>query len=1070
MRLVIDLQAAQGSSSARGIGRYSRELALAMVRDAREHEIIVTVSGAYIETAEDVVAAFSSVLPRSNIRVWHPPRGAAPLLHDAPRLAFAETLRAQFLASLQPDLVHVCSVFEDDNVVTCQPSRLHPLPIVATFYDLIPLLRPMEFFGSSKSPSPFARWYCRCLQEIASCEGLLAISESSRNEAIEHLNFPSERIFNIRAGIGSQFHPTPLSADERASLLQRYGLHDSFIMFLAADTPNKNEAGLLAAYARLPSALRERHQLFIAGRRDRDKLYKTAAQVGVPLKNLVYAHYVDENDLRALYSACDLFVFPSLHEGFGLPLGEAMACGAPAIASNTTSLPEVIGREDATFDPQDPDSIAACMRKVLENASFRQELAEYGPIQAGRFTWQASAERTWDALEIIHDRRMQGGKTRVASVLSKRPSLAFVSPLPPQVTGAVEYNTELLSTLARHYDITLVSEEETTERRLWGFSRLTPTDFISQVGRFDRVVYQIGNSSLYRNQIETLLPRCPGVVVLHDAFLSALMYASAHERGHPDDFREVLLQAHGYRALRFAEEHGIEAALRQYPCSLSVLQNAVGAILHSDVDAGVLRQHYGENAIRGITVIPPLGTGSQLSPATVVAQQYVDAIEQAYSTAGAAVVAQAMQTDIQTIAPLPSGVPAASRAIVRSFPSPWRGGGDKRFLVDISELARTDSGSGIQRVVREITRRALETPPQGWRGEAVRIRDGQLRHTYTRPLSLLNLAPLDLSEEPLDVRAGDVLLCPDVNPITTPAEFDELRRLRLNGLRIVLLVHDLLPLRYPQFFDENIVKLVVEGWYGKMLGIADAVLCTTRVGANDVMAWLDAEPRLRSRPLPIGFAHLGADFRNDFGEEEYQGQRSPATLIALDNARARPSVIMVGTVEPRKGHPRVFAAFEKLWEADENLNLIIIGKQGWKMDDFADELRRSPELGKRLHWLHSCSDADVHALYGASSGLIMASHDEGFGLPIVEAFQANLPVLARDVPVFREIAGDQASYFSEDDPQALAATLRSWVANGFTPRPSSGAEFTWGNCYDKICKALFEEEWYATWYPESKNA
>ncbi|KGB99037.1 MULTISPECIES: glycosyltransferase family 4 protein [Burkholderia] len=1068
MRLVIDLQAAQGSSSVRGIGRYSRELALAMVRSPRQHEIIVTVSAAYIETAEEVLATFSSVLPRSNIQVWNPPRGAAPLLHDAPRLAFAETLRAQFLASLKPDLVHVCSVVEDDNVVTCQPWRLHRLPVVATFYDLIPLLRHTEFFGSSELPSPFARWYYRCVQEISACEGLLAISESSRSEAIDHLGFPSERIFNIRAGIGPQFHPTPLSANERAALLQRYGLRDSFIMFLAADTPNKNEAGLLAAYARLPSALQERHQLFIAGRRDREKLYQTAAQLGVPLENLVYAHYVEENDLRALYTACGLFVFPSLHEGFGLPLGEAMACGAPAIASNTTSLPEVIGRTDATFDPKNPDSIAACMRKVLENPAFRQELTEYGPVQASRFTWQASATRSWDALEEIHDRRKQQGKTSVTGVLQKRPSLAFVSPLPPQATRISEYSSALLPNLARHYDVTLVSPEETTDRLLWGFPRISLADFVLQAGQFDHVVYQIGNSADHRYQVEDLLPRCPGVVVLHDAFLSELMRTSADERGCPDQFQEVLLNSHGYPALQFMEQRGLDAALAKYPCTLPVLQNAVGVILHSERDAGVLREHFGDDTTRDISVIPPQGMESgSLRPETVAAH-YVDAIEHAYSTPGAAVVARTMRKDIQFVAAFPDGVPAASRGIVRSFPSPWRGAGHNRFLIDISELARIDSGSGIQRVVREITRRVLERPPQGRRGEAVRIRDGQLRHTYDRPLSLLNLRHLNLPESPMDVRTGDVLLCADVNPIMTPAELEELRRLRLNGLRIVLLVYDLLPHRYPELFPDN--TTITDDWYGRMLGIADAAICISRAVADDVIAWLDEAPKLRNRPLPIGFAHLGADFQNDFRKEALPGPGPAATQAALDGAREGSSIIMVGTIEPRKGYPQVLAAFEELWKANVDLKLIIIGKQGWKMDEFADQIRRSPELGKRLHWLHGCSDAEVRALYSASSGLIMASHNEGFGLPIVEAFQAGLPVLARDIPVFREVAGDQARYFSGTDPHGLAATLRDWAANGFTPRPRSGSEFTWDNCYQKMCAAIFGNDWYATWQPKTNDA
>ena len=1065
MRLVIDLQAAQGSGSDRGIGRYSRELALAMVRNAREHDVIVALNGAYMEKAEELAATLSSVLPRDNIRVWHPPRGAVPLLQEAPRLAFAETLRAQFLASLQPDLVHVCSMLEDNDVVSCQPRHLQPLPVVATFYDLIPLLRHAEFFGPSKVPSPHSRWYYRGIQELTSCEGLLAISESSRNEAIDSLGYAPERIFNIRAGIGPQFHPTPLPADERAALLGRYGLRESFIMFLAADTPNKNEAGLLAAYARLPLALQTRHQLFIAGQRNRDRLYQKAAQLGIPAGSLVYTPFVEEDDLQALYSACGLFVFPSRHEGFGLPAGEAMACGAPTIASNTTSLPEVIGREDATFDPDDPDSIAACMRKVLEHPAFQQELMQYGPVQAGRFTWQASAERAWDALETIHERRTRQGSTRITSIVPKRASLAFVSPLPPQATGVAAYSAALLPRLAHHYDITLVSDEETSEHCLWGFPRLTPHEFLAQAGRFDRVVYQIGNSSVHRYQIETLLPRCPGVIVLHDAFLSDLMYASARERGRPEEFRAALLRAHGYPALRFAEENGIEATLHHYPCTLSVLQDATGILLHSEADAGVLRQHFGEDAVRATSVIP---SSRQFPEGT--AEYYAEAIEHAYSTPGATTLARTMQRDVQAIAVVPDGIPAASRSIVRSFSSPWRGGGHKRLLIDISELARIDSGSGIQRVVREITRRALETPPRGRRGEAVRIHEGILRYTHAKPFSLLNLPPVDLPEAPLDVRDGDVLLCADVYPIITQAEFDELRRLRLNGLRIVLLVYDLLPLRCPEYFNEDFVKLVTKNWYGNLLGIVDAALCISQSVADDVIAWLDEDSTLRNRPLPIGFAHLGADFRNDFRRDESRTESSPATSAALDNAGKRPSVVMVGTVEPRKGHPQVFAAFEHLWKADENLNLIIIGKQGWKMDEFADQMLRSPELGKRLHWLHGCSDAEVRALYGASSGLIMASHNEGFGLPIVEAFQAGLPVLARDIPVFREVAGDQACYFSGNDPRVLATALRDWAASGFMPRPRSGSEFTWDNCYRKMCNAMFEDEWYTTWQPRARKA
>ena len=253
MRLVIDLQAAQGGSAERGIGRYSRELALAMAREARGHEVIIALNGAFTNTAEELSDKFATILPRENIRIWYAPRDTAGALHESARRPFAETVRAQFLASLQPDLVHVASFFDGagDDIISNSARQLMSLPVVGTCYDLIPLLHHSDVFGKSDTPSMHTRWYYRMLQDMSLCEGLLAISESSRNETIDHLSYPADRIFNIRAGIGPEFHPATLSTEARAALLQQYGLQDGFVMFLSADSPNKNEAGLLAAYARL---------------------------------------------------------------------------------------------------------------------------------------------------------------------------------------------------------------------------------------------------------------------------------------------------------------------------------------------------------------------------------------------------------------------------------------------------------------------------------------------------------------------------------------------------------------------------------------------------------------------------------------------------------------------------------------------------------------------------------------------------------------------------------------------------------------------------------------------------
>ena len=149
----------------------------------------------------------------------------------------------------------------------------------------------------------------------------------------------------------------------------------------------------------------------------------------------------------------------------------------------------------------------------------------------------------------------------------------------------------------------------------------------------------------------------------------------------------------------------------------------------------------------------------------------------------------------------------------------------------------------------------------------------------------------------------------------------------------------------------------------------------------------------------------------------------------------RPSFLMVGTVEPRKGHTQALAAFEKLWEQGLDANLVIVGNQGWNMESLADRLRHHPEQGKRLFWLEGISDEYLEKIYAASTCLIAASEGEGFGLPLIEAAQHKLPIIARDIPVFREVAGEHAHYFNGLEPQVLADAIKHWLTSVLKIKP-----------------------------------
>jgi len=148
----------------------------------------------------------------------------------------------------------------------------------------------------------------------------------------------------------------------------------------------------------------------------------------------------------------------------------------------------------------------------------------------------------------------------------------------------------------------------------------------------------------------------------------------------------------------------------------------------------------------------------------------------------------------------------------------------------------------------------------------------------------------------------------------------------------------------------------------------------------------------------------------------------------LRRLQVRPTFLMVGTVEPRKGHTHALAAFERLWAKGRTVNLVIVGKQGWLVEALVERLRRHSEAGRRLFWFQGISDEYLEKVYAASTCLIAASYGEGFGLPLIEAAQHKLPIIARDIPVFREVAGRHAFYFGADNSSELARVVRDWLA------------------------------------------
>jgi len=432
MRLVIDGQALQTASSRnRGIGRQALALAQAMVRNRGRHEVLLALSSFEPETIEPVRAAFDGLLPEHAIRVWYA-KGTMPRRKPktGERSDAATIIYEAFLAGLSPDLVHMPSLFEGSGLdaVTSIGRFTRLYGTVVTLHDLIPLLDPDRYLTD---PAHRA-WYLRKLEDLHRAEAMLAISESTRREAIQHLGCPAEKVMTISSGVDHRFRRIERDEKTVRDLLARHRIARPFVMYTGGGDHRKNIAGLIRGFAGLPEALRRAHQLAIVchlAPRELQPLARQAAELGLDPDEVVFTGYVPDDDLIGLYNACVLFVFPSLHEGFGLPVLEAMGCGAPVIGADRTSLPEAIGRADALFNPDDDASLVALMQHVLTDTGFQADLAAYGEARARQFTWDACAERAWRALEQVQATRTRQTADNATLVSQAVAAIAALDPL-----------------------------------------------------------------------------------------------------------------------------------------------------------------------------------------------------------------------------------------------------------------------------------------------------------------------------------------------------------------------------------------------------------------------------------------------------------------------------------------------------------------------------------------------------------------------------------------------------------------------------------------------------------------
>lgn len=831
MRLAIDMQACVTDSRYRGIGRYADNLVAEMLAQRQRDEILLALDSGDPVRLRQLRSRLRHQGMHAPTAAMHYPTSAF-IDHDEVRAQAAARLRGRFYESLAPDVLLHTSHFETGaNYTTAIDWALDRRPATAVIaYDVIPLIYPDRYLP----PGHFiSDWYPQKCETFKQYDCFLAISQATRNDLMHYLGIESERIHVIDAGLDPDMLALAQASDPiDESVLRRHNIDAPFVLMVGNGDWRKNTMGTVETFARLPRSLQQKYLLVLTQVGDDVKTALAGPFSHIASRVRVLGR-VDDAELATLYRACRVFFFPSLYEGFGLPVLEAMAFGAPVICSSSGSLPEVVQDERCLFDPSDAAETVAMLEAALEDETFRGVLIEGAQAHAWSYTWEPCAGKALEALRALSDERL--------------------------------------------------GRESTDEA--------------------------------------------------------------------PEDSKL--------------------------------------AVSHDDIQCWS----------QLVAVAPESGSGLERGL-----------------------------------------VAAASR-------------GARRILVDITEVVRLDARSGIQRVVRNYCAGLhalggeidIEVQPICWTEQGIVFASDYAAERLGIEIDASNAGSL------VTARPNDLLLMLD-SSWWMPERFDALHeQVWLAGGEVVWMVYDLIPLLVPETCDPQVLP-AFSGWLKHAAATADGFVCISEAVRMDLERFLDDQPPHRvARPWTRA-VHLGSDLDSGRGAG-LPGERVLGIVQSLGNT---PWLLAIGTVEPRKDYATMLAGFEQAWSQGVDVALVIVGKHGWNVDLLAKRLREHAEAGKRLFWLEGLCDADLQLLVSKASGLVQASIAEGFGLPLVEAGSQGKPLLLSDIPVFHEIAGDEATYFPVGDDQALGNVLAEGATRGGWRQPHAISTMTWRESSQKLLQEMIE--------------
>ncbi|MDN4523620.1 glycosyltransferase family 4 protein [Fictibacillus fluitans] len=335
-------------SSKRGIGRFSRELLHALYKRPSSYDFLPY-------TPDPSVTALEA---RKDLE--------------------------SFLASQKVGIYHIQAPFDYYMFPEMSREWFGDVKVSVMVHDIIPFLYPQYFLFSDE----WKENYKKMMRFVSESDLILANSEYTKQDLIKHFNIDPSLINVIAAGVSLSFKKT-----DPKRIPNKYGITKPYLLYAGGGEIQKNVPSIIKAFGQIKENLKQEHQLVIAG--DLSNAFILMFQMEARKAGVcpIFTGYVPEGDYLSLLSGASAFVFPSLYEGFGLPVLEAMACEVPVITSNVSSLPEVAGDAALLVNPLSISDISSAMLRILNNEKISQLLIEKGKTQVQKFSWEKSADR-----------------------------------------------------------------------------------------------------------------------------------------------------------------------------------------------------------------------------------------------------------------------------------------------------------------------------------------------------------------------------------------------------------------------------------------------------------------------------------------------------------------------------------------------------------------------------------------------------------------------------------------------------------------------------------------------------